>query len=162
MKKVIISIILVILSPVVQAEELDSGYFKDWFALTNLLRTKGIDPSSPSWATIVPVCLPLKSSDDERYYNKCLYEKVMDEYQWHIDNKFCIDKADKEYRYDLQNTENTISVINNNRNRSAIDSYRQGINRYPVKDRDMRYRNCMIMYLNWSDPNRWIAGKRNQ
>lgn len=161
----LIAIILLLIFPVnAQAEETDPKFFKDWLTLSDLLQTKGITPSSPSWASIIPLCLPLRTGTNQIDYNRCLYEKVMDEYQWPEDSKYCTDKAEMKYRENLaiEQTTRTVIITEPNGKRRFIEEVVPSNNllNYPLKDRNFYYQDCMVMDMNWQNAGSWLMGHR--
>lgn len=166
--KNIIMLILLLFASTAQAEEVDPKYFQSWLTLCDLLQSKGIIPSAPSWSVIIPMCLPLKKSDDETAYNRCLYEKTMDEFQWPTDYKYCETQAEAQYiraytqNADLQNKQapRTVIVTNANGTRQIID-YVPPTTTYsaPPKSKDGYFQDCMMNEKNWNSYQRWTVGK---
>ncbi len=145
------------------AQEIDPKHFKDWLTLSALLQSKGINPSAPSWSVIMPMCLPLRKSDDETEYNKCLYDKTMDEYNWHNDNKTCSDRADSDYdKYvQSQRTITTAVITDSNGKKKIVQQDTTALNPpRNLRSRDSFYRDCMTRDMYWNDSNLWTVGHK--
>lgn len=165
-----IVIILLLFSSAAYAEEIDPKFFKSWLTLSDLLRSKGIDPAAPGWRVIIPSCLSLKKSDDETDYNRCLYEKTMDQFQWPADYKYCESQAQTQYIRDytqyaeLRNQQpQKVTITNKNGTSRTIE--------YPVtpiptdfnapKDKHFYFDNCMTQDKNWNSSEKWALGRHN-
>ncbi len=74
-----------------QAEDIDP--FKDWISTANHLRAQGVEPSSIGWLGIEQQCLGLKTTEDQRTYNACKYEKAMNGALHNVDKTQCLARA---------------------------------------------------------------------
>lgn len=166
--KNIIVIMLLLFASTAQAEEIDPKYFKSWLTLSAILQSKGIIPAAPNWNAIIPMCLPLKKSDDETDYNRCLYEKAMDEMQWPIDYKYCKSQAEIQYVKDyteymeLKNQQpQKVTIINKNGTTRVIEYAPPQIsqNFNAARNRDFYFNDCMIQEKNWNSSDKWLMGR---
>lgn len=166
--KNIIVIILLLISSIAQADEVDPKFFKSWLTLSDLLQSKGIIPSAPDWNAIIPMCLPLKKSDDETDYNRCLYEKTMDQFAWPVDYKYCESQAETQYIRDytqymeLRNQQPQQITITNKNGTSRTIQYALAL--IPAdfnapKDKKFYFDNCMTHDKNWNSGERWTMGR---
>lgn len=155
--------VVVFVAGFANAEEIDQKFFKDWLTLSDLLRTKGVDPSSPNWAVINPMCLPLKTTADESGYNRCLYAKAMDEYQWRLDRRYCSDKSEQNFPdslFDTQQLRRYIETDSTGKKRVIEENVRLYNNRDDLlRDRRGLYQDCM-RDANWNDTENWVSGRR--
>ncbi|MEQ1704933.1 MAG: hypothetical protein ABL867_03050 [Rickettsiales bacterium] len=169
--KNLITIILLLISSTAHAEEIDPKFFKSWLTLSDLLQSKGIIPSAPSWAAILPMCLPLKKSEDETDYNRCLYEKTMDEFQWPVDYKYCKTQAEIEYNREYtsyveqqnQRMPQKVTITEKNGTTRVIEYPALPVTPLhfnPPKDKINYFQDCMMQEKLWNNSERWAMGRR--
>ena len=161
MKKIILTLLFSFLATAAYAQENSPESFKDWLTVSDLLRTKGIEPSSPNWGTITPMCLPLKTTTDQVAYNQCLYEKAMDEYQWPIDNKFCDDRSKEKYPDSMMTSGRIVQYVGDDGSLLTGSAGLYGSWGQLQGDRKGSYQDCMAE-KNWNDIDNWIAGRSDK
>lgn len=162
MLKVIIFTALLFTSSVAASEEINPQSFKDWLTVSDLLRSKGIEPSSPSWAVITPMCLPLKTTTDQTAYNRCLYEKASDEYDWGYDNKKCTEKSEVKYPNSLlEPTVRSYSVIDSDGKMRVIEEKTREYksSKELLEARKVEFSDCMEN-SRWRNSYKWTSGRR--
>jgi hypothetical protein len=171
MKKNLITILLLFFAGNAQANEVDPKFFKSWLTLSDLLQSQGIIPSAPNWNAIIPMCLPLKKSEDETDYNRCLYEKTMDEFQWPVDYKYCQSQAEIEYNkaytsYVEQQTQRMpqkVTITEKNGTTRVIEYPALPVTPLyfnPPQDKKNYFFDCMTLGKNWNSHERWTMGRR--
>jgi hypothetical protein len=86
--------LLLCLAPVcARAETVEDASLKDWLTLSALLRSKGVNTVASNWQEINSMCLGLKAGDSEVPYNRCRYEKAIDEVAFRGDANYCSHQA---------------------------------------------------------------------
>lgn len=167
MKNIIVIMVLLI-SSTARADEVDPKFFKSWLTLSDLLQSKGIIPSAPNWNAIIPMCLPLKKSEDETDYNRCLYEKTLEQFQWPADYKYCESQAESQYIRDymqymeLRNQQPQQITITNKNGTSRTIQYAPATaiqNFNAPKDKKFYFYDCMTNDKNWNSGERWTMGR---
>lgn len=164
MLKILAFVGLLLISSISYAEDANPKFFKDWLTLSDLLRTKGIDPNSPSWATITPMCLPLRTSEDQVAYNRCLYEKAMDEYDFGYDNKRCAEKSEAKYPDSLLEVKGrSYSVVDSSGKVKLIEEKYREFNSWSElkKAREASFDDCMEQH-DWRNNSTWTSGRRRE
>lgn len=71
--------------------------FKDWLAVSDLLRSKNIDVDAMDWTTINAACLPERTDKGDVAYNRCRYKKALEQKNFMTDSTNCNEKSLAKY-----------------------------------------------------------------
>jgi hypothetical protein len=90
--KPLVFFVALALSPSAHALDEDA-LLQDYIGLTKLLRASGVDPIKVGWNDIEYMCLPLKTPRNALDYNRCRYEKAVDQTLHRADTEVCNDEV---------------------------------------------------------------------
>ena len=145
-KKILILLVILFCSAAFAEEQEGEAQFKDWNAVVSLLRLNGVDASKVSWTEIETACMALKGSVPENAYNKCKFDKALDQNQFGNDQSYCQSAAEQKY----------IELVENARN------HRNQLNNQQATDfKNAAFITCMHD-SKWNDPNTWVRGRRTK
>lgn len=141
------------------AEEPDPALLKDYFGLVKLLQADGIEPTRVGWSAITPACLGLKE-DDQTAYNRCLYEKAVDEAAFREDTFDCDEVARADFPDALM--KGTVVIQKNTLDTGATEN--ASITQPALSATDLRakrragFLRCMSN-RGWRDTDNFLRGK---
>ena len=138
--------------------------FKDWNTMRNYMLSQGLDPQHVNWTDIDVLCAGMKSSSDQRPYNKCAYTKGRDLLLFTASKTQCLNQAHGAYpdsllqqRTDTLTEKDEHGVSHTFSRVSTPPSTRQSLD----QQRAGAFADCM-QKLGWVDANDWQPGKRNE
>jgi hypothetical protein len=160
-KNVMMVVLLLLVSQISNAWGQDAGtddYFKNWNTVMDLLRSKGIEPNNIVWNSsgIEASCTFYKeSANADVEYNKCRYNKALDQKQFQLDTTYC--KADAEQKYLQYVKPCTSATLQVSPDNGTISPDSQDAQSY----KNSYYITCM-RNIGWNDPNSWLVGRSSQ
>jgi|GEM_PF-6499096 len=132
------------------AAQTDDVQYQDWNSVVELLRSRGIDASKIGWPLIESACYSLRSGGSDSEYNKCRFNKALDQNQYGSDQSYCNSQSElKYYEYLKPTSVNGVNVAPVNLNANQI-----------VDFKNAAYISCM-RGVGWNNPDSWVSGRRD-
>lgn len=145
-----------------QATDDRGDYFQSWSTLSAYMKSKGLNPTTTNWRVIEPLCIGLKTENDQRLYNKCKYEKARDSVIHQRDRKQCAAHAVATYPNRLAQTGRTETLQETDKN-GVVRTFQRVIEPTPVSELEaLRYSDILscMQQLGWNNADDWSEGKR--
>jgi len=134
--------------------------FRNWNAMRDYATSQGIDTMTIDWPEIEQLCGGLKTQADETAYNKCGYEKAVEQYTFVNDRSECLTQATGDYPDDLLT--GRVETRTETDRRGIVHTYQHsisGISAATLQQRRSGAITACMQKLGWVNANNWRLGK---